>query len=124
MFLFRSLGFVASVLIYMVYLVVVFEIVVDLFRDPKVGAFGKFLWILGLIFIPIITGLLYILARGRGMTERQQAATRQAREAGELHARELAGQAPADQIAKAKALLDSGAISNEEFLRLKGKALA
>lgn len=124
MFVLRSMGFVSSVLIYMVYLVVVFEIVVDLFRDPKLGVFGKFLWILGLIFVPIVTGLLYIVTRGKGMTEREQAATQRARAAGELHAKELAGSAPADQIAKAKELLDAGAISNEEFQRLKGKALA
>jgi hypothetical protein len=114
----------ATVLVYMVYLVVVFEIVVDLFHDPKVGVFGKILWILGLIFVPIVTGILYILTRGRGMAERQVPASPRARVAGEPHRAGAEGATPADQIAKAKALLDAGAINNDEFLRLKGKALA
>src|SRR5262245_39139998 len=112
---FRTMWLLATVLVYMVYLVVVFEIVVDLFRDSKLGVIGKLLWILGLIFVPIATGLLYIVTRGRGMTERQRAASiRPGAEGGPLV--KEGAETATDQIAKAKALLDAGAISNEEFL--------
>jgi hypothetical protein len=113
-----------SIVVYMAYLVVMLQIVVDLFRDPHVKTFAKVLWILGLIFLPIITALIYVVARGRGMAERQKAASERARAENEASIKEVAGTSPADQITKAKTLLESGAISPEESLRLKSKALA
>jgi hypothetical protein len=82
------------------------------------------IWLIGLIFLPVLTALIYILARGRGMADRQRAAVRSAKADTDAYIREVAAKSPADQIADAKKLLDAGTISNDEFARLKAKALA
>jgi hypothetical protein len=106
------------------YLLVLFHIVVDLFRDTELGGFAKVLWIVGLIFLPFLTALLYIIVRGGGMAYRQRAAMQRAKADTDAYIREVAGKSPADQIATAKALLDAGTINQDEFAKLKAKALA
>jgi len=113
-----------STFVFVAYLVVLFHIVVDLFRDSELGGGAKALWIIGLILIPLLTSLIYVLARGKGMAERQRAAVKSARDDTDAYIRNVAGKSPADQIADAKRLLDSGTINADEFARLKAKALA
>ena len=113
-----------STFVFVAYLVVLFHIVVDLFRDSELGGGAKALWIVGLILIPLLTSLIYVLARGKGMAERQRAAVKSARDDTDAYIRNVAGKSPADQIADAKGLLDSGTINADEFARLKAKALA
>ena len=108
----------------MMYLMVLFQIIGDLFRDPEVGGFAKAVWIIGLIVLPLLVALIYLIARGRGMAERQSGAVRQARAETDQYIKSVAGTSPADQIASAKTLLDDGAISQTEFEQLKAKALA
>jgi hypothetical protein len=74
--------------------------------------------------LPFLTALIYVLARGRGMAERQRSALQRAKSDTEAYIREVAGKSPAEQIADAKALLDAGTINRAEFDRLKEKALA
>lgn len=114
----------ASTFIFFAYLVVLFHIVVDLFRDTEMGGGSKVLWIVGLIFVPVLTSLVYILFRGRGMGERQRAALDKAKSQTDAYIRDVAGKSPAEQIKDAKALLDAGTINADEFGRLKAKALA
>ena len=113
-----------STFVFVAYLVVLFHIVVDLFRDSELGGGAKALWIIGLILIPLLTSLIYVLARGKGMAERQRAAVKTAKDDTDAYIRNVAGKSPADQIADAKRLLDSGTINADEFARLKAKALA
>ena len=115
---------ILTVFIFMAYFFVLVRVVIDLFRDTELGGFAKLLWFVGLIFLPFLTALVYIIARGRGMAERQRAEAERARTATEAYIREVAGTSPADQIVHAKALLDAGTINKEEFDRLKAKALA
>jgi len=115
---------IASTFFFVAYLIILFQIVVDLFRDSEMGGGSKVLWILGLLFVPVLTSLIYILARGRGMAGRQGAAAGRARADAEAYIREVAGKSPADQISAAKALLDGGTINADEFARLKAKALS
>ena len=82
------------------------------------------MWIVGLIFLPVLTAAVHILARGRGMAERQRAVRKQSKSNTDAYIRGVAGKSPADQIADAKALLDAGTINQDEFARLKAKALA
>ena len=105
------------------YLIVLFQIIVDLFRDKNLGGFSKAIWFIGLVFLPFLTALLYIIFRGRGMSERQVAAVRDARAETDAYIRSVAGKSAAEQIADAKALLDAGTINADEFARLKAKAL-
>jgi ABC-type multidrug transport system fused ATPase/permease subunit len=115
---------ILSTFVFVAYLFVLFHIVIDLFRDTELGGGFKALWIIGLIFVPVLTALLYILARGRGMADRQRTALQRARSEADTYIREVAGKSPADQIASAKVLLDAGTITRDEFTRLKAKALA
>jgi len=113
-----------STFFFVAYLIILFQVVVDLFRDSQMGGGSKVLWLIGLIFLPVLTALIYILARGGGMAERQRAALRSAKADTDAYIRGVAGKSPADQIADAKKLLDAGTITNDEFARLKAKALA
>lgn len=113
-----------TIFIFVAYLFALFAIIGDLFRDRKLNGWAKAIWIFFLIFFPIITALIYLIARGRGMGERQVAAAQQYKAAQDDYIKQVAGTSPADQIAQAKSLLDSGAISPAEYEALKAKALA
>jgi Mn2+/Fe2+ NRAMP family transporter len=109
-----------------VYIFVVFLIISDLFRDHKLNGWLKAVWIIFLVFVPFLTALVYLIARGRGMGERAQKEARQVQSATDEYIRSTAGTAvsPADEIAKAKSLLDAGTISQAEYDQLKAKALS
>jgi len=110
---------------FVAYLMVLFAIIGDLFRDHKLNGWWKALWIIFLIFVPFLTALIYLIARGRGMAERSQKEAKQYQAATDEYIRQTAGAAsPADEIAKAKSLLDAGTISQGEYDMLKAKALA
>lgn len=106
------------------YLFVLFNIIGDVFRDATLGGLGKALWVIFLIFAPLLASLIYLIARGRGMTERQVAAAQAQKAATDRYIQTVAAAGPADQIASAKALLDAGTITQAEFEALKAKALA
>lgn len=110
--------------VFVAYLFVLFYILTDLFRDHQLSGWWKALWIIFLIFFPYLTALVYVIARGKGMAERQQAYVQQAKTQTDAYIRDVAGKSPADHIADAKALLDSGTITQQEFDQLKAKALA
>ena len=114
----------ASTFFFIAYLIVLFQVVVDLFRDSEMGGGSKVIWLVGLIFLPVLTALIYILARGGGMADRQRAVLRSAKADTDAYIRDVAAKSPADQIADAKKLLDAGTINGDEFARLKAKALA
>lgn len=113
-----------STFVLIVYLLILFQIIGDLFRDSELGGGTKVLWIIGLVFIPGLTAIIYIVTRGRGMAERQRASLQRAKSDTDAYIREVAGKSPAEHIADAKALLDAGTITQAEFERLKAKALA
>ncbi|MFF2372226.1 SHOCT domain-containing protein [Agromyces sp. NPDC058110] len=113
------------IFVFVAYLMILFSIVGDLFRDHKLNGWWKAVWIIFLIFVPFLTALVYLIARGQGMAERSQKEARQMQAATDDYIRQTAGSAsPSDEIAKAKGLLDSGAISAEEFAHLKAQALS
>ena len=101
-------------------------IIIDIFRDPSLNGWGKALWVLFLVFLPFLAAFIYLIARGRGMTERKVAEAREAQAAQNSYIREVAGgsSSPTAEIESAKKLLDSGAITQAEFDSLKAKALA
>jgi hypothetical protein len=116
-FIFITYAFVA-------YLVVLFHIVGDVFRDEDLSGLVKAAWIIALCLLPLLSSFVYLIVRGRGMTARAvgRAAARQA--AQDDHIRQVAGSTtPSDQIAQARALFDAGAISKAEYDALKTKAL-
>ncbi|MGY6497501.1 MAG: SHOCT domain-containing protein [Microcella sp.] len=106
------------------YLSTLINVVVDLFRDAELGGGWKAIWILALMFVPLVTVLIYVIARGRGMAERSRGAAAKAQQATTEYIRQAAGTSPAEQIATAKQLLADGTITQAEFEQLKAKALA
>lgn len=112
-----------STFLFVGYIIVMFQIVVDLFRRSEISGWAKAAWVIGLLFIPIITALIYVIAHGRGMAERQREATQRAARDTEAYVRRVAGTSSADEIAKAKALLDAGTITPAEYAQLKDNAL-
>ncbi|MET0480136.1 MAG: SHOCT domain-containing protein [Mycetocola sp.] len=109
--------------VFFAYLLVLFRIISDIFRDHTLNGWLKAIWLIFLVFVPILTALVYLIARGRGMTERSLADMRQMQSETDQYIRSVATASPAEEIAKAKSLLDSGAISQAEFDRLKQRAL-
>ena len=106
------------------YFMVLFSVILDLFRNHEMSGIMKAVWIILLIFIPLISLLIYVIIYGRGMAERQQAAVVTAQKEQEAYIQKVAGSSPTEQIAQAQELLSSGAISQEEFDKLKAKALS
>lgn len=115
---------ILSTFVFVAYLLILFQIVADLFRDSELGGGSKALWLIALIFLPMLTALVYVVVRGTGMAKRQRAALERSKSEAEDYIRHVAGKSPAEQIADAKALLDAGTINQEEFTKLKAKALA
>ena len=107
------------------YLLVLFQILTDLFwRDHKTSGWVKAIWVVFLIVLPWLTARVYLIARGKGMSERAQAAALAAKQDTDNYIRQAAGRSPAQEIADAKALLDAGTITQAEFDGLKAKALS
>ncbi len=115
---------ILSTFVFVAYLLVLFQIIADLFRNTEMAGLAKALWIIGLIFVPMLTAVVYIIANGGDMARRQREAVERAKSDTDTYIRQVAGKSPAEQIADAKTLLDAGTINAEEFARLKAKALA
>lgn len=112
-----------SIFLMVTYFIALFTIFGDLFRSNKSG-FAKAGWLLFIFVLPLLGILIYLIANGGAMQERAVAAAKAEKDAFDAYVQEAAGVSPADQIARAKDLLDSGAISQDEFNALKAKALA
>jgi len=109
---------------FVMYLMVLFHIIGDLFRDHELNGWWKALWVVALIVIPFLSALVYLIARGRGMAERQSARVSAARADTDAYIRATAGgSSAAAQITEAKGLYDAGVINDAEFAALKEKAL-
>jgi ABC-type multidrug transport system fused ATPase/permease subunit len=110
-----------------IWIMVLFHVLTDLFRDHSVSGVQKTLWVLFLVFLPFLAVFIYLIVRGKGMGERAAAQQQRAQQQFEGYVRNVAATSettPTEQIAKAKELLDAGAIDQSEFERLKAKALA
>lgn len=112
------------VFVFFAYIFALFSIITDLFRDHTLNGWWKAVWIFFLIFFPVITALVYLIARGSGMSRRAVAAANEYKTAQDEYIKSVAGTSPADQIAQAKSLLDSGTITQAEFDTLKTHALS
>ena len=110
--------------VFISYLMVVFTIIGDIFRDSSLNGWLKAVWIIFLVFLPFLTSLVYLIARGQGMAQRRGEQIAELQAAQTAYIRETAGSSPADDITKARGLLDSGVITQAEFETLEAKALA
>ncbi|MET4059552.1 ABC-type Fe3+ transport system permease subunit [Arthrobacter sp. UYP6] len=114
---------VFSATVFFAYLFTLFAVIGDLFRDQSLNGWAKAIWIIFMVFLPFLTVLVYIIARGKGMNERAMERSRAARESTEEYIRRVAA-SPSEEISKAQDLLNAGSINQEEFQAIKNRALA
>lgn len=113
--------------LFFAWLMVLFWVFGDIFRSKDIGGGAKTFWVLFVMFVPWVGVLIYLLVRGKGMHERQLEQAKEMQAAQAEYIKSVAGSggtSAADQIASAKSLLDSGAITQAEFDTIKSKALA
>ena len=112
--------------LFFAWLMCLFWVLSDIFRSSDLGGGAKTFWVIFVIIIPWLGVLVYVIARGKGMQERQleQAKAMQAAQTDYIKSVAGSGSSPTEQIASAKSLLDSGSITQAEFDQLKAKALA
>ncbi|MFZ4894461.1 hypothetical protein ACL9RL_08430 [Plantibacter sp. Mn2098] len=106
------------------YIGILFAIIRDIFRDGSHNGWWKAIWIIFLIFVPLLTSLIYLIVNSRGMAEREAASVKQHRTEAETYLKDVVGRSAATEIADAAALLQAGSITEAEFQQLKAKALA
>jgi hypothetical protein len=110
---------------FVAYLMILFNILVDLFwRDRTTSGIAKAIWVVGLVVLPYLTALVYLIGRGKGMAERAANQATSEKKRADDYIREVAGRSPAQEIAEAKKLLDGGALTQTEFEQLKAGVLA
>jgi hypothetical protein len=109
---------------FVVWLWILFTVLGDIFRRHDTSGFKKVLWILFIVLLPYLGVFVYLIAEQRGMAERAQARQHAAQAQFDEYVQSVAPKAtPAEQIDKAKGLLDKGTITQAEFERLKQNAL-
>ncbi len=115
---------VLSIFFVVIWIWVLITVLIDLFRDHELSGWWKAVWVFFLVFLPVITVLIYLIARGGGMRERAITEQRHMREASDEYIRSVAGSSPVDQLHRLDELRARGAISQDEFDRLKARVLA
>lgn len=114
-----------EIFFFVVWIWILITILSDLFRDHELSGWAKAAWVLFLVFIPFLTALIYLIARGEGMRDRTVKAQADAKKHFDEYVRQQAHTAsPADELHKLAELKDKGALSQEEFDQAKAKLLA
>ena len=113
-----------EIFFFVIWIWILVTILSDLFRDHELSGWAKAVWVLFLVFVPFITALIYLIARGEGMRDRTIKAQAEAKQHMDAYIREQAHASPADELHKLNDLKEKGAISAEEFERAKAKLLA
>ena len=108
-----------------IFFILLFHVIGDLFSRHDASGWKKAAWVIFIIVFPFLGLFVYYITNADGMAQRQMAAMQKAQADTDSYIKSVASQGdPTEQIAKAKALLDAGTISQEEFDQLKAKALA
>ena len=109
---------------WVIWIWIVITVLIDIFRRHDIGGFAKALWVIFVVILPWLGVLIYLIVEHDGMRERSMKQAQAQKQEFDDYVREAAGGGSAAEIAKAKELLDSGAITQEEFEAIKAKALA
>jgi predicted PurR-regulated permease PerM len=108
-----------------IYFMILFSVLADLFRDHELSGVAKAVWIIALLFFPLVSLLIYLIVRGGGMAQRSMKAQQAMQQQMDQYVQQTASATdPSEQIAKAKKLMDDGTITQQEFDAIKQKALA
>ncbi len=110
---------------FVIWIWILITVLIDIFRRHDTSGFAKVLWIIFIIVLPYLGVFVYLIAEHKGMTERAVKQQEAAQSQMDKYVQSVAAQTdPAEQIAKAKGLLDAGTITQAEFDQIKQKALA
>ncbi len=120
----EALGTVLAVFIFVAWIMVLFTILSDLFRDHEMSGWGKAIWVVFLIFIPFLTALIYLIARGSGMRDRALKEQSEQKKHFDEYIRDTAGTSKVDELANLAELHDKGKLSDAEYEQMKAKLLA
>lgn len=113
-----------EIFFFVIWIWILITILNDLFRDHETSGWGKAIWVFFLVFVPFLTALIYLIARGSGMRERAIKAQAEAKQHFDSYVREQAHSgSPADELHKLNELKEKGALSAEEFDKAKAKLL-
>src|SRR6476620_9032839 len=116
---------VLEVFLFAAWLMILFTIIGDLFRDHTLSGWAKAAWVVFLIFVPFLAALIYLIARGDGMRERAVQQQQEVQKQLDTYVRQTAaGGSAADELSKLATLHDSGKLSDEEFEKAKAKIVA
>ena len=116
---------ILMIFLWVVWFWILITIIIDIFRSHDLSGWAKALWFVFILFLPLIGVLVYLIARGDKMHERQVRQAQRQDEQLRSYVQEAAGpQSSADQLAKLADLRDRGVITAEEFDREKAKILA
>ena len=110
--------------LFVIWIWILITVFADIFRRRDIGGGMKAVWIIFVILLPYLGVFIYLIAEGHNMADRNAEQMQAARAQQDEYIKSVAGSSPADQIAQAKSLLDSGAITQAEFDGLKAKALS
>jgi hypothetical protein len=113
-----------EIFFFVIWIWILITILTDLFRDHEISGWSKAAWVLFLVFIPFLTALIYLIARGSGMRDRTIKAQADAKKHFDDYVRTQAHASPADELHKLNDLKEKGALSSEEFEAAKAKLLA
>ena len=119
----QALWLIIVSFVFVAYLLVLFSILVDIFGDHDLGGFAKAIWVIALIIFPILTALIYLIARGGGMARRTAARQAAAQSQMDSYIRDVAGGGAASELARAADLHNAGKISDAEYASLKAKII-
>jgi len=121
----QALLTVLEIFVFAAWLMVLFTILADLFRDHDISGWSKAIWVLFLIFIPFFAALIYLITRGQGMRERALHQQQAAQEQLDAYVRQTAGSgSAADELTKLAKLHDDHKLSDTEFESAKAKIVA
>jgi uncharacterized membrane protein len=112
---------VAAIFFAVIWIWILITIILDLFRDHEQSGWSKAAWLFFLVFVPVLTALIYLIVRGHGMRDRAIKEQAELQKASEAYIRQVASSSPTDELHKLNDLRQQGAISQEEFDRLKAK---
>jgi len=115
---------VLSIFFIVIWIWILITVLIDLFRDHELSGWWKAVWVFFLVFLPVITVLIYLIARGGGMRDRALAEQKHMQQATDEYIRSVSTSSPVDQLHRLDELRARGAISQEEFERLKARVLA
>ena len=113
-----------EVFFFVIWIWILITILTDLFRDHEISGWVKAAWVLFLVFIPFLTALIYLIARGSGMRDRTIKAQAEAKQHFDSYVREQAHTTPADELHKLNELKEKGALSSRGVRQGQGEAAA